>query len=106
MRDFAKPVADLIRSTAIESDEVELARLRKLPLREQLEVGIVLYEAMVQQKRSEEAGNERLAGVRSVEDARRFLDQSRGTLSSGHSVLEDPRPVVTSSTLPKPRPAP
>jgi hypothetical protein len=92
MRGFAKPVADLIRSTAIESDEVELAQLRKLPLREQLEVGIVLYEAMLQQKRSEEAGNERLAGVRSVEDARRFLDQSRGTLSSGHSVLEDPRP--------------
>jgi hypothetical protein len=81
MRDFAKPVADLIRSTAIESDELELAQLRKLPLREQLEVGIVLYEAMLQQKRSKEAGNERLAGVRNVEEARRFLDQSRGTLS-------------------------
>jgi hypothetical protein len=81
VRGFAKPVADLIRSTAIEGDEVELARLRKLTLNEQLEVGIVLYEAMLQQKRSEEVGNKRLAGVKSVEAARRFLDQSRGTPS-------------------------
>jgi hypothetical protein len=81
VRGFDKPVADLIRSTAIEGDEVELARLRQLPLKEQLEVGIVLHEAMLQEKRSEEVGNERLAGVRSVADARRFLDQSRRTVS-------------------------
>jgi hypothetical protein len=81
VRGFARPVADLIRGTAIEGDEVELARLRKLPLEEQLEVGIVLHEAMLQEKRSDNGGGEnaRLARVRSVADARRFLDRSRVT---------------------------
>ena len=79
MRDFEKPVADLIRSTAIEDNEVELARLRKLSLEEQLEVGFVLHEAMLQEKRPNGVRNGRLAGVRSVVDARHFLDQSRGS---------------------------
>jgi hypothetical protein len=78
VRDLPKPVADLIRGTAIASDEVELARLSKLPLEEQLEVGIVLYEAMFQEKRSSNGGgNPTLAGVRSVAAARIFLDRSR-----------------------------
>ena len=77
MRGFEKPVADLIRGTAIEDDEVELALLRKLPLEEQLEVGFVLHEAMLQEKRPSGVRNGRLAGVRSVVEAQRFLDQSR-----------------------------
>ncbi len=83
MRGFDKPVADLIRGTAIEDDEVELARLRQLPLEEQLEVGIVLHEAMLQEKRSEETRNARLAGVRSVADARRFLDHQKTSQAKG-----------------------
>ena len=79
MRGFEKPVADLIRGTVIEDDEVEVALLRKLPLEEQLEVGFVLHEAMLQEKRPNGVRNERLVGVRSVADARRFLDQSRGS---------------------------
>ncbi len=84
MRGFEKPVADLIRGTAMEDNEVEQARLRKLPLEEQLEVGIVLYEAMLQEKRPNGVRNGvrdgRLAGVRSIADVRRFLDdQSRSS---------------------------
>jgi hypothetical protein len=79
MRGFEKPVADLIHDTAIEEDEVELARLRKLSLKEQLEVGFVLHEAMLQEKRPNGVRNERLAGVRSVAEAQRFLDQNRGS---------------------------
>ena len=80
MSGFDKSVADLISGTAIEGDESELARLRKLPFEEQLEVGIVLHEAMLQKKHSDTGGsNARLAGVRSVADARRFLDQSWST---------------------------
>jgi hypothetical protein len=73
MRGFEKAVADLIRGTPIEDDEEELALLRKLPLEEQLEVGFVLHEAMLQEKRSKGVGNRRLVGMRSVADARRFL---------------------------------
>ena len=78
MRDLPKPVADLIRGTAIASDEVELARLSNFPLKEQLEIGIVLYEAMLQEKRPDNGGsNPTLAGLRSVTDARAFLVRSR-----------------------------
>jgi hypothetical protein len=79
MRGFEKHIADLIRGTVIEDNEVELARLRKLSLEEQLEVSFVLHEAMLQEKRPNGVRNRRLAGVRSVADARRFLDQSRGS---------------------------
>jgi hypothetical protein len=79
MRGFEKSVADLICGTAIEDDEEELALLRKLPLEEQLEVGFVLYEAMLQEKRPNGVRSERLVGGRSVADARRFLEQSRGS---------------------------
>jgi len=41
--------ADLISGTAVEKDEVELARLKKLPPREQLEIGFILREAMLQE---------------------------------------------------------
>jgi hypothetical protein len=78
MRGFEKPVADLIHGTAIADDEVELTLLRELPLEEQLEVGFVLHEAMLQEKRSSGVGNGRLVGVRSIVEAQRFLEQSRG----------------------------
>ncbi len=67
-------VTDLIRGTPMENDERELTRLRELPPKEQVEVGIVLRTAMMQEE-SPKAQNERLARVRSVEDARRFLSE-------------------------------
>ena len=79
MRGFEKAVADLFRGTPIMDDEVELAQLRMLPLEEQLQIGLVLHEAMLQEKRSKGVGNGRLVGMRSVADARRFLEQSRGS---------------------------
>jgi hypothetical protein len=76
MSGFDKSVADLISGTPIEGDESELASLRKLPFEEQLEVGVVLHAALLQKKLSDHgAGNARLAGVRSVTDAVRYLDQ-------------------------------
>ncbi len=75
MRELKKSVTDLIRGTAIENDEHELTHLKKLPLQEQLEVGIVLRTAMLQKKAPLEAQDKRLEEVRSVIDARRFLDE-------------------------------
>lgn len=74
MEKFVEVFADLISGTSVEKDEVELARLRKLPPKEQLEIGFVLREAMLQEKTSPDLRQARLAGVRNVEDARRFLD--------------------------------
>jgi hypothetical protein len=74
---FEGAVADLLRGTPIENNADELVRLRKLPPEEQLEVGFVLHEAMLQKKHPNGFKDGRLAGVRSVADARRFLDQSR-----------------------------
>ena len=68
-------VADLIRGIPMENDERELTRLRELPPKEQVEVGIVLRTAMMQGEESPKVQNERLAGVRSVEEARRFLSE-------------------------------
>jgi hypothetical protein len=48
MREHEKHLMELIRGTAIENNEAELTRLRKLPPREQLEVGMVMYAAMNQ----------------------------------------------------------
>ena len=80
MRGFEKAVADLFRGTAIEDDEVELAQLRMLSLEEQLQIGLVLHEAMLQEKYPHGIGNERLSRVRSIADARRFLlEQSWGS---------------------------
>jgi len=79
MRELEKIVADLIRGTAIENDELELAKLRELPLEEQIEVGIVLRTAMLQGKDYPEPRNGELGEVRSVMEARRLLDKSSGT---------------------------
>jgi hypothetical protein len=73
---FEGAVADLLRGTAIENNADELVRLRKLPPEEQLEVGFVLHEAMLHKKHPNGFKGGRLAGVRSVADARHFLDQS------------------------------
>ncbi len=75
MEGFAEVFAYLISGTAVENDEVELTRLRKLPPKEQLEVGIVLREAMLQEKISPDLRQARLAEVRNVEDARSFLNR-------------------------------
>ena len=77
MEEDAEVLAHLISGTAVEKDEVELARLRKLAPKEQLEVGIVLREARLQEKLSPELRQERLAGVRNVQDARSFLNCSK-----------------------------
>jgi hypothetical protein len=77
MREHEKHLMELIRGTAIENNEAELTRLRKLPPREQLEVGMVMYEAMHQEKASSRLRNEKLAEVRSVVAAQRFLDSSK-----------------------------
>ena len=80
MEGFEGAVADLLRGTAIENNADELVRLRKLPPEEQLEVGIVLHEAMLQKKHPNGFKDRRIAGVRSVADARWFLDQGRSAL--------------------------
>ena len=80
MEGFEEVVADLLRGTAIENNEDELVRLRKLPPEEQLEVGLVLHETILQKKHPNRYRNERLAGIRSVADAQRFLDQGQSSL--------------------------
>ncbi len=70
-----KIVADLIRGTAVENNELELAKLRKLPLKEQIEVGIVLRTAMLQGKAHPEPLNGELGKVSYVAEARRLLDK-------------------------------
>jgi hypothetical protein len=77
MRKHEKHLMELIRGTAIENNEAELARLRKLPQKEQLEVGMVMYAAMNQEKLPSRLRDEKLAKVRSVVDAQRFLDSSK-----------------------------
>jgi hypothetical protein len=67
-------VEELLSGTAVQDDELELARLRKLPLDEQLEIGIVLREARRQEKLPPELRQERLARVSNVKDARSFLE--------------------------------
>jgi hypothetical protein len=62
MEGFEGAVEDLLRGTAIENDEDELARLRRLPLEKQLEVGLILHEAMLQKKHLNGFRNGRLAG--------------------------------------------
>lgn len=74
MRDFEEAVAALVRDTAVENDETEQARLKRLPLEEQLEIAFVLHEAMRQASLPNGARNEKLSGVRSIADARRVLD--------------------------------
>ncbi len=74
-----KIVADLIRGTAVENNELELAELRKLPLVEQIEVGIVLRTAMLQRKDHPESPNGELGEVSCVAEARRLLDKSSET---------------------------
>lgn len=76
MEGFEGVVADLLRGTAIENNEDELVRLRKLPSVEQLEVSLVLHEAMLQKKHPNRFWNDRLVGIRSVAEARSFLDQT------------------------------
>lgn len=76
MEGFTEVIENLLRGTAVEKNELELARLRKLSPKEQLEVGIVFREAMLQEKISSELRKERLARVRNVEEARSFLYRS------------------------------
>ncbi len=73
MSELEKALVDLLRGTAIEHDEAELARLRKLPLHKQIEVGFVLRAAMLEDKASKADGTSELAKVRSVDEALRFL---------------------------------
>jgi outer membrane protein TolC len=74
MRDIERAITVLIRDTAVENDEAELARLRNLPPEEQLEVGMVLHEAMRQATTVPNGYvNERLLRVRSVAAAQQYL---------------------------------
>ena len=73
MRDIERSVTVLIRDTAVENDEAELARLRNLPPQEQLEVSLVLHEAMRQATIPNLYANERLLRVRSVAAAQQYL---------------------------------
>jgi hypothetical protein len=74
MRDIERAITVLIRDTAVENDEAELARLRNLPPEEQLEVGMVLHEAMRQATVPNSSYvNERLLRVRSVAAAQQYL---------------------------------
>jgi hypothetical protein len=68
-----KALVDLLRGTAIENDEAELARLRELTLHKQIEVGFVLRAAMLEDKASKADGVSELAKVRSVDEALRFI---------------------------------
>ena len=76
-KELEKAIIALLSGTTIEEDEHELAQLRKLPVKEQLEVGLVLREAMRQEK--DGLHNEHLAGVKSVAAAQRFLDTDWGS---------------------------
>ena len=71
--DYPQLLAHLLTGTAVENNKLELAQLRKLPPKEQLEVSLVLREAMRQGEFPPEFRRERLARVRTVEEARRFL---------------------------------
>lgn len=73
MRDIERAVTVLIRDTAVENDEAELARLRNLPPAEQLGVAMVLHEAMRQATVPNGYANEGLLRVRSVAAAQQYL---------------------------------
>jgi hypothetical protein len=73
MRDIERAVTVLIRDTAVENDEAELARLRNLPPAEQLGVAMVLHEAMRQAAVPNGYANEGLLRVRSVAAAQQYL---------------------------------
>ncbi|HVF01472.1 MAG TPA: hypothetical protein VNA27_09090 [Rubrobacteraceae bacterium] len=76
MRFFEEAVAALVRDTAVENDETEQARLKRLSLEEQLEIAFVLHEAMKQARLPNGAQSERLSGMRSIADAQRVLDSN------------------------------
>jgi hypothetical protein len=73
MKELAKSVAELIRGTALENNELELAKLKRLPLEEQVEVGIVLRTAMLRGREHPEPHNGELGEVQSVAEAQRLL---------------------------------
>ena len=73
LKEYRKAVMELLRGTAIVNDEAELARLRKLGLDQQMEVGFVLRAAMLQAKATKAGGTTELAEVRSVDDALHYL---------------------------------
>ena len=76
MEGLEEVIADLLSGTAIENDEAELDRFRRLAPKEQLEVGIVLRTAaLLERKLADGSRAELLAGVRRVADAQRFLSQ-------------------------------
>lgn len=72
--EMEKALVDVLRGTVVENDEDELARLRKLALHKQIEVGFVLRAAMFEDKAS------KLKEVRCVDDALRYLHPN-GTLA-------------------------
>lgn len=76
MEELAKSVTELIRGTAIENNELELAKLKRLPLEEQVEVGIVLRSAMLRGREHPEPGNGELGVVSSVAEAQHLLDKA------------------------------
>ena len=76
MEGFAEIVSDLISGTAVEKNDLELSRLRALPPDEQLEVGVVLHEAIQQESLSPGLRQERLMRVRTIEQALVYLSSS------------------------------
>jgi hypothetical protein len=87
--EFAEVLADLIRGTAVEEDALEVAKLRKLSPDEQLEVSIVLWEAMQQKNCSPELRQESLARVRTIEQALGYLNSSESDRCSTDSLEQD-----------------
>jgi hypothetical protein len=82
VEEVAELLAELLRGTVVENNELELNWLRKLSPKEQLEVGIVLREAMQQGKISPELRQERLGRVRTVEEALSYLNSSESNRCS------------------------
>jgi hypothetical protein len=76
MEEVAELLAELLRGTGVENNELELNRLSKLSPKEQLEVGLVLREAMQQGKMSPEHRQAKLMRVRTVEEALSYLNSS------------------------------
>ncbi len=76
MEELAKSVTAPNRGTALENNELELAKLRELPIEEQIEVGIVLRTAKLRGKDHPEPQNGELGEVRSVAEAQRLLNKA------------------------------
>jgi hypothetical protein len=90
MDGFAEVVSDLISGTAVEKNELELAKLRALPPDKQLEVGIILHESNQQESLPPGLRQERLMRVMTIEQALVYLISSEANeystdyLEQGH----------------------